>query len=452
MTMTLDRLQKIALARLLSDLIEADFVVEGAEMAYFESLISREGMNISEAMLVEAKKMDFGKAVRILKELPMEERKEIVELLRGMSLADEECVPAEAVQILAIEQALLYGADIYSVPKMQVKFERQTVLYIENEEDTTIEKIIEQDYESISGMLAEAGFEFVHIPHIVGDFKLMPREYLGKVVKYMIPSVPEGRAEVICRDLCELTTSQFCRNLLYKKTGLNLQGASPSLLIKTGESIIVDQFSSDEAERTDYSNFLRIELKNNILEQIEELLEAYRSMVSETMLVPKNRSRNGKFIYYGFHRSLFDLIAYGREQKDYRLVFNISVPQAAVYFEPLSDDGEKIPLKLTPQETVLFVLIVRRSLAGEGLDWREKIPSQEKQKILEEYNRIYSFIGKGNSTTEYKDRTHTNHIKNRIRVLQGIANMDMFIPEHIKSGEKSLYRIKATEGYIRIIE
>ncbi len=450
--MPLDRLQKIALARLLSDLIEADFVVEGAEMAYFERLISREGMNVRESMLVEAKKMDFGKAVGILKELPMEQRREVVGLLKGMSLADEECVPAEAVQILAIEQALLWDAHIYSVPKNNVNFERQTVLYVENEDNTAIGASIDRDYEAISGKLAEAGFEFVHIPHIVGDFRLMSRGYLGKVVKYMIPSVPEGKAEMICRDLCELTTSQFCRNLLYKKTGMNLQGASPSLLIKIGESIIVDQFSSDEAERTDYSNFLRIELQDNILEQIEELLVRYRSMVSETMLVPKNRPRNGKFIYYGFHRSLFDLIAYGREQKDYRLVFNISKPQAAVYFEPLNGDGEKIPLKLTPQETALFMLIVRRSLDGEGLDWREQIPQQEKQEILEEYNRIYSFIGKGNTTSEYKDRTHTNHIKNRIRVLQGIANMDMFIPEHIKSGEKSLYRVKAARQYIRILE
>ena len=33
----MDRLQKIAFARILSDLIEADFIVEQGEMEYFET-------------------------------------------------------------------------------------------------------------------------------------------------------------------------------------------------------------------------------------------------------------------------------------------------------------------------------------------------------------------------------------------------------------------------------
>jgi hypothetical protein len=97
-------------------------------------------------------------------------------------------------------------------------------------------------------------------------------------------------------------------------------------------------------------------------------------------------------------------------------------------------------------------MIVKQSIAGNGLDWREHIPEAEKKQILAEYNRIYNWIGKANSVTEYKDRIQVHHIKNRIRALGNIANADMFIPEHNKTGNESLYKIKANENFVIIKE
>ena len=95
----LERVQRIALARILSDLIEADFIVEEKEMDFFEETISKDGFNISESMLIEAKRMDFAKAMSILKELDEETREELVETLKRLSLSDGTCVPLEAVLI-----------------------------------------------------------------------------------------------------------------------------------------------------------------------------------------------------------------------------------------------------------------------------------------------------------------------------------------------------------------
>ena len=61
--MKIDREQKIAFARIITDLIEADFVVEPDEMQFFENIISKEVFSISDTMLSEAKKMDFAKAL-----------------------------------------------------------------------------------------------------------------------------------------------------------------------------------------------------------------------------------------------------------------------------------------------------------------------------------------------------------------------------------------------------
>ena len=42
----LNREDKIAFARVITDLIEADFVVEADEMQFFENIISKEGFSV----------------------------------------------------------------------------------------------------------------------------------------------------------------------------------------------------------------------------------------------------------------------------------------------------------------------------------------------------------------------------------------------------------------------
>lgn len=451
MKIQLDRTQKIAFARIISDLIEADFIVEEREMDFFEDIISKNGLNISESMLIEAKKMDLAKAVSILKELDAERRGQIIECLKDLALSDGTCVPLEAIQIFALEQAMEHDAYIYSVPSKDIGIDNMKVIYIENDNDTEIAREIESNYRSVSNEFALAGFDFVHIPFVVKDYKRMNLGYLRKVVKYMIPSIPSEKVDAICNDLQSMTTSRFCRDLLYKKICIPLLDVRPSLLIKISESAIIDQYDVEDAERTDYANFLRIELKGNVLSEIRNLIDSYHNMINCTISV-NSMPKNQKFMYYGFHRSLFDLIAYGREQKEYFLVIDITKHQAQVYFESIDGGGERIPIKLNPQETALFVMIVKKSFLGKGLDWREQVPDKAKKEILAEYNKVYSHIGKGNTTKEYKDRTQVHHIKNRIRSNQCIANMELFVPLHVKEGKYSYYMVKATPKNIQIKE
>ncbi|MCM1373050.1 MAG: hypothetical protein NC113_08825 [Bacteroides sp.] len=455
----LDRTQKIAFARLISDLIEADFIVLEGEMKYFEHIISNEGFSISKQMLIEAKKMDYAKAVEVLCELKKDERKQIVKALKKLSMSDGTCVPLEAIQIFALEQVMEYGATPYSVPAADVAIDNMKVIYIENEDGTAVAKAIEENFRSISNELALAGFDFVLIPHVVNDYRRMDSDYLEKVVQYMIPSISSDKVKSICSDLRNMTTSRFCRDLLDKKLNMRITGTEPSLLIKINESDIVDQFATDEAERTCYANFLKIELKDDVLSQIRELVDAYHSMINCSIMVD-SKPNTQKFLYYGFHRSLFDLIAYGREQKEYKLVFDLTDLQkhkVQVYF--ISEDGDRIYLKLNPQETALFYMIVRKSIDGDGLDWKEKVDYA----LIDEYNAVYGKIGKSKSlsyrkpsspmvrlvTNHYKDRTQTNHIRNQINALNCIANKAAFVPEHDK--KKKTYKIKAKLSHVTIL-
>ena len=104
---------------------------------------------------------------------------------------------------------------------------------------------------------------------------------------------------------------------------------------------------------------------------------------------------------------------------------------ASIFFESL-DGKSKVVLKLNPQEATLYMMIAKKSMEKEGLDWREHIPTKEKIDLLREYNQYYRCVGKGNVVKGYKDRTQTHHIKTKIRLLNCLANMDMFVPECVR--------------------
>lgn len=74
----LGREEKIAFARIITDLIEADFVLEADEILFFEKIISKDGFSISEVMLAEAKRMDFAKALSVLQTLDVDCRRLIL--------------------------------------------------------------------------------------------------------------------------------------------------------------------------------------------------------------------------------------------------------------------------------------------------------------------------------------------------------------------------------------
>ena len=447
---TLTKEHKISFARIITDLIEADFVVEAKEMHFFENLISKEGIFISDAMLVEAKRMDFARALSILKDLDEENRVFLVDTLKKLSLSDGVCVPLESILIFAVEQVLRYDAQIYSIPSVDATFKDLMVIYIENEDNTTINGQIKNNISFIRDEFATVGFEFVYVPQIIENFKSLDREYLEKVVKYMIPSASKEKIISICEELCTLSTSRFCWNLLYKKLSINLTDSKPSLLFKISESDIINQYDEDDKERVRFSNFLKIELNDSAVEHMQQLISDYLKKVDRLGCV-ENKNNLSKFLYSGFHRSLFDLVAYGKKQKKCSLVCDMSGKKVLIYFESDDDEKERFFVKLNPQEMTLFLMVVKKTLSGNGLDWRENMSSSCKKNIIDEYNKIYRHIGKGHVVVEYKDRTQMYHIKNKLKSLQNISNIDMFIPEHIRCGTESFYRIQANKNFIRII-
>lgn len=441
----LGRPQRVALARLMSDLVEADFIVEEGEMTFFEQFISTDAFRISTDMLAEAKQMSFAKAVELLKGANTDGRKIVLDALRRMAMADGTCVPLEAIQLLAVEQALEQGATVYSVPAANVGMANMQVIYVEGYHYSNTVYNIWEDFRPISHEFALAGFDFVTIPRIVSDFKEMDFGYLLKAIHYMNPSATDRRVFYIAQELFGMTTANFCRNLLDRKLALPLSNVKPSLLIKIGESDILEAKAEFETLRTPYANFLLLPLQpTSALWQVQALLDHYRAMVSGPITV-RTPQTGRKFLYYGFHRTLFDLIAYGPEPHSHRLVFDFRPRKAEIYFETTDSAADRIPLKLNPQEAALYYLIVRQTIEAGGLDWRdsELIPAEELEALLADYNRAYARFGKGKTAREYKERTQTSRIRTQIKMQHTVFARFLYIPEHARVNNHSVYRVRA---------
>ena len=384
----LERIQRIALARILSDLIEADFIVEEDEMESFDKIKNEKDFNITISMLSEAKTKTFAEAISILQTIRDEEKKKYIkEKLYEMSLSDGSCVPLEALQIMAVRYALEGKGQVFSIPSGSSFIENMKVLYIENEDNTETDTYIHRHYRAISNEFRLAGFNFVYIPQIVDDYKQIRGEYLQKVIKYMIPTLQEHKVEKIQQDLCSMTTSRFSYELLFKKMGINMLSSKPAFLFKIGESAVADKSGVDDMERNLFSNFLLVPIsvdevssykeKRTILDSVVDLMDSYRKMVSGKLII-ENQPLRKKFLYYGFHRSLFDLIAYGKERENYKLVINLKNRAKPVVLRPIdaepdnaSEYEKDLVVDLTPQPYTLYILMVYTSLLKKNLDWTD---------------------------------------------------------------------------------
>ena len=85
----MNRIEKISVARVVSDLIKADSVIDSREMQLFKILKSSAGLN--KDCMCDARFITFADAVNNLSCLEKNERENLMNLFRDITLADGMC-------------------------------------------------------------------------------------------------------------------------------------------------------------------------------------------------------------------------------------------------------------------------------------------------------------------------------------------------------------------------
>ncbi len=428
----MDRKCRIAVARVVSDIIKADSVIDEREMSLFCRLITDKTYHFTRDIQIEAQRITFAQALSHLQQnLSEAERLELLHRLKEMSLADGLCVPSEALLLLGAEYALALGAEVMSCEIQGAAIDDGKVIYIESDSlpDAELNEEIERDFRNIVNEFKLLGFDFIHIPHIAQDFSSMRsnvvQDYVLQVIRYLVPELEEQAHEMIYDELCQMTTCRFCHELLYNSLGLDVLNGEPSLLIKIGSSVITAT-EEEGYERRTHSLFLRVNVVQNIMQTVREIVNRYADKVS---YIPHVRveKENQQFLYYGFYKSLFDLLAYYRGNVDSNITFVMR--EHKIIFSAAQEE-----LVLQPKWFSLYFLIVQQSVCGlnNGLPINPK--EDLRQRLLQYFtHNLYSYYVDKEEPVDFYEQIYADisQIRRRIKSIPGVANREKLLP-HIE--------------------
>lgn len=185
--------------------------------------------------------------------------------------------------------------------------------------------------------------------------------------------------------MLSINTQNFCKDILCNKLGIKeLRDTEPALLIKIGRSYVNDSL---------YANYLKINVDERIVEQIQKVLDTFSGMLSsDNINVSKVEEKKNQFLYHGFYKQLLDIYLIRR---NVRSTVNIHPYKEEI----LMPDIDMKLTKLHRREKALYLLLLIVSKEG-GINFN--LPKNAKQAQVYErrmnlfqnrYKVVYELFG-----------------------------------------------------------
>lgn len=379
--------EKIAIIRTMSDLITADTVIDAGEMDFYSAL--RDDFRFSPREETEARAMTLSHAVSMLKESSDAVRSEIINRCRSLALSDGYCARAEALLLTAVNLSLTDGAaasaEVISVPCAQTNIPTSCVVFIESAGETEIGRTIDAQYRQIASEFRLGGFEFVYVPRIIGQYRISDSDLVRRIVNFISPGLSDEGCDAVIDKLMNMSTSEFTKDILCNKLGMTmLRSTVPAMILTIGTSYVND---------TLYSNYLKINLPNNVVEFVRNFIDRFTSMLSSDFLLVGNHKENlRRFIYTGFHKLLLDTHLMRRNVRS-RIFINPY--KEDIYFPDIDVRLEG----LHRREKALYTLLIAMSVHG-GVNFstprsaKEMYAYSQRMACLQQtYAAIYEMFG-----------------------------------------------------------
>lgn len=417
------KLEKIAVARIFSDLIKADRIVDTGEMRCWRNICDR--YSIDRDARIEAGNMSFADALKVICRSGMQGFKEnLLGDCRHMTVSDGFCTHSEALLITAIttklESERTFGGEVISIPRANFNIDIATALYIENEYDPETNETIIANYRSIFKEFQLAGFHFVYIPKIIEHYKNTDPALFRDILSFLAPSVSDTGIDNTYRSLMEMTTGVFCKDLLCNKCGITeLRNTMPSILIKIGNNFVGD---------VQYANYLKIDLDGDIVTTVHTFVDRFSAMrSSDVYVVNASEERDNQFHFHGFYKQLLDIFLVRR---NIRSAIHINPYREEIVFPDIDSKATG----LHRRERALYALLLCQGAEGINFSMPESPESLERfnrrmHRIQQRYAMIYEMFGGGKesapdlSIPEIR-RPIVSCLKRSLRNLQGLYNPD----------------------------
>ena len=355
--------EKSAICRVLFDLIQADSIIDSGEMERYSALL--EQYAISQEDEIAASQVTFADAVDTLSVMDDNIKSSLLHDFSQMTVSDGYCARSEALLMLALKNKLQsddIDIQLISIPKPIFNIESASVLYVESRYEESVNWQINSLYRTIFKECQIAGFSFIYIPKVIEHYKQTDRTLTAQIIHFLSPRLSHDSISSVIDGLLSMDTSSFCKDILCNKLGVNeLRDTSPSLLIKIGHSYIGDSV---------YSNYLKIEIDDNLLQTLQDLIDEFLSMISaDEITIRTEEEKSNQFLYHGFYKQLLDIFLV---RKNIRSRLFIQPYTEEITFP---DIDEKLS-KLHRREKALYVLLLIMSREG-GVNFNQ--PKTAKQ-------------------------------------------------------------------------
>ena len=378
---------KTAIARILSDLIKADRIVDTGEMKCWREVCEK--YSIDREARVKAREMSFADALRVICETGVAGlREDLLGDCRAMTVSDGFCAHSEAMLMLALTTVLgnddTLQCDVFSIPRASFNIDSATALYIESDFDPETNEIIQSQYRTIFKELQLAGFHFVYIPRIIHHYLHTDRELFMDILSFLAPNLSDTKLEEAYEAIISMDTKRFCRDLLVNKCGIaDLHDTPPALLIKIGNSYVGDE---------PYANYLRVEVDDEIVTTVQGVLDIFTGMLSsDKVVISTSEESENQFHFHGFYKQLLDIFLVQRNIRSEVLIDTI-------HEEILFPGIETKATGLHRRERALYALMLCQGSTGVRFDSPKTKSDKDRYernmaRTQSRYEAIYEILG-----------------------------------------------------------
>lgn len=402
----LDAEDQAALARVVSDLVLADCIIELNEVDRFNEIFhSLKNKDV----FYNAKCLTLEQAVKRLKNVAHDFPFEIDNLINGIVSCDGMCAPEEARLLLAFRyyfssnKTITQGErfvpryEIISVPRTELDLGNQFVLFIDST-DSLVNFHISQEYNLLSNLLNSIGFQLIHIPNIVALYTTNKGHTFRTMVRYLFPEIDEKEVDQVYDSIKSMTTQSFVRDHLVPKMKFDVANTGPALLVMLGaDSVICNHLSENGISNKRYVNMLKINLKDNIrrehqddsepLEFVEKFVLDYKKVVAYNHQDIDFNPIHDKMLYKGMYRVFFDLVALAQHNPNHPRI-DIDTQKHSILINQRKVD-------VSPAEAARYILMLLLSISGDRKGLPKKRLSNgllSAESIQSYYEQIYALF------------------------------------------------------------
>ena len=351
---------KTAVAKVLSDLVQCDGIVNQGEIDFLQQIYSV--LRINSTSRQKASTLSLSEAVNTLRSLDQSEKKMLLFAFQQLSVADNAFDRNESLLITALLLSIdinlpeTQGLNAHFVSIPNLNFDtRNAVLYVEPEYDEAVNSAIKADYLEILKLLKTSQREFFYLPKELSDLQ-GKRTTFRNTLNYIEPTLSDEQLDIIDEGLGQLDSVFFSKEIFLNYLNTNgLTINKPAFFFKIGNQ-----------KPGIHQDFLILEINDNPLSTVRRLfslnkhisklqikdLTAKERRYFEKIAINSNKTKKDELNYTGFHKIIIDtLLKYNASNEVSRLFINTRG-------EIFLTDRNNTEVKMPTLSKALYILIL----------------------------------------------------------------------------------------------